>query len=282
VGQSRILTIEAGDCHLMKKVATIFVIVISIVLMIVGHIYWNEKIHQSVQQALAQNGSHAVNKESKQQDDRKKQFIEYAGNLPEAIQQKMENAIFSNQPVRLVIFGSEATSSDPKGWPNLLKHSLDDTYGSDIFSVTVKEYKDMTTTEAVQEDIAQEIIALKPDVILFEPFILNNNGAVPIEQTLEDITTMLTEIQSALPDVVVMLQPAHPIYNARYYPMEVDELKRYAKENGYIYLDHWTSWPDYKSVEIKNYLVEDDSTPNEDGHRLWADFLKDYFIAKKQ
>jgi hypothetical protein len=274
--------IEAGDYNLVKKVATIFVIVISIVLMVIGHIYWNEKINQSVQQALSQNGSHVVKKESKQQDGRKKQLIEYAGNLPEAVQQKIENAIASNRPVQLVIFGSEAISSNPKGWPNLLKQSLDDTYGSDILSITVKEYKDMTTTEAVQEKIAQEIIALKPDVILFEPFILNNNGVVPIEQTLEEITKILTEIRSSLPDVVVMLQPAHPIYNARYYPIEVGKLKQYAEENDYIYLDHWKGWPDYKSVEIKKYVVEDNSTPNEDGHRLWADFLKDYFIAKKR
>ncbi|WP_052659397.1 SGNH/GDSL hydrolase family protein [Bacillus alveayuensis] len=267
---------------MVKKIVTIFMIINSIILIVIGHIYWKEKIHQSVEQALSQNGSTAMQKEGKQQEEWKRQLLEYASNLPEAVQQKIETAVSSKQPVQFVIFGSEATSADPTGWPNLLKQSLDDTYGADIFSITIKEYKDMTTTEAIEEKIIEDVIALKPDVILFEPFILNNNGALPIEQTLEDITKMLTELQSSLSDVVVMLQPAHPIYRAIYYPREVEQLKQYAEENGYIYLDHWVGWPDYKSDEIKKYVTEDNNTPTEEGHRLWADFLKNYFIAKKQ
>ncbi len=149
-----------------------------------------------------------------------------------------------------------------------------------VFEVVVKEYGDMTTKEALEANVDKEIIDAKPDILLWEPFILNNNGVIEIEDTLQQIDTIIQNIQSALPDVTVMLQPPHPIYNATYYPTQVEELKTFAREKGYTYLDHWKAWPDYKSEELNDVVNENTDLPNERGHQLWADFLIGYFIAK--
>jgi hypothetical protein len=263
---------------LWKHVLTLLLIISCVGLIILGHIHWQQKVHHSVQQAMTES-THSMHEEVA--EGKESQLMKYAAHLPKEVQEKIKKAIHTNHPVRLVIVGSEATSSSADGWPHLLKKQLESTYGSRVFSVTVKEYKGMTTKTAIESNIDQEIIDLRPDILLFEPFILNNNGVIEINDTLEEITTILTSIKSSLPNVTIMLQPPHPIYDAKYYPLQVDELKKFAKENRYIYLDHWSQWPDYRSVEIKKYLDVTNSLPNKNGHRVWANFLIHYFIAKK-
>ena len=76
------------------------------------------------------------------------------------------------------------------------------------------------------------------------------------------------------------LQPANPLFQAKYYPLQVEALKNYADRNNITYLNHWDAWPDTQSEEIKKFLIGEPSTPNETGHKLWADFLVDYFISE--
>jgi hypothetical protein len=241
----------------------------------VGQIYWQKKIDQSIQHAMTEE------KGSAQTVDNEDEVMKYAANLPPEVQKKVKNAIHKNKPVRLVIVGSKAISSSKKSWPALLTNKLEAAYGKRVFQVVVKEYGEMTTKEALEAKVDQEIIKAKPDILLWEPFILNNNGMVAIDETLKDIETMIESITSALPDVTIILQPPNPIYNARYYPAQVEEFKTFAAENGYLYLDHWKAWPDYKSDELNNHVDRQTGLPNENGHRLWADFLINYFIAKQ-
>lgn len=241
---------------------------------IVGQLYWQKKIDDTVKQAMAE----APKQEAS--DENESKLMKYADQLPAEVQKKIENAIHTNRPVRLVIAGSKAISSSANSWPALLKKELESTYGKQVFEVVVKEYGDMTTKEALDENIDKEIIDAKPDILLWEPFLLNNNGVIEIGDALQQIDTIIQNIRSALPDVTMMLQPPHPIYNARYYPAQVEQLQSFAKEKGYIYLDHWKAWPDYKSEEINDVVNENTDLPNEQGQRLWADFFIDYFIAK--
>jgi hypothetical protein len=265
-----------GGIILWKNILTLLLLVASVGFLIFGRIHWQHKVHESIQQALAESENPMQAEGTGNQYDRR---INYISHLPPDVQDKIKQAIHTAQPVRLVIAGSEATSASQEAWPNLLKKQLEAAYGPQVFSVTVKEYKGMTTKTAISSNIDQDIIALKPDILLFEPFILNNNGVFDIADTLADVTTILKRIQSSLPNITIMLQPPNPVYNAKYYPLQVEELKKFAEQNGYIYLDHWSQWPDYRSADIQNYL--DNGLPNQEGHRLWADFLIDYFIAKK-
>lgn len=245
-----------------------------VLFVIIGQIYWQNKVDQSVQSAIAEE------KGSGQAAGEDGDVMKYAANLPPDVQKKVKDAIHQRKPVRLVIVGSKAISSAEKSWPALFKDELEATYGKRVFDVIVKEYGDMTTKEALEANLDKEIIDAKPDVLLWEPFILNNNGVVAIDETLDDIETMIENITSALPDVVIMLQPPHPIYNAKYYPMQVEAFRAFANEKGYVYLDHWKAWPDYKSEKLNDVVDENTDLPNEQGQRLWADFFIDYFIAK--
>ena len=51
------------------------------------------------------------------------------------------------------------------------------------------------------------------------------------------------------------IQPPHPLYQATYYPVQVEALAQYAEDNDIPYLNHWEAWPDQDSKEIKDYLL---------------------------
>ena len=120
----------------------------------------------------------------------------------------------------------------------------------------------------------------QPDLILFEPFILKDNGEVGIDHSLENASAVIASVKESLPQTEVILQPPHPLYKANFYPKQVEELQQFAEDNGITYLNHWEAWPDKNSEEIKEYISEDASQPSAKGHQLWADYLIDYFIAE--
>ncbi|KYD19065.1 SGNH/GDSL hydrolase family protein [Saccharococcus caldoxylosilyticus] len=259
----------------MRNVLLAVLLVISCTSFIVaGHLYWQKKIDNTVRQAVTEATEFQVTHEQEAKR------MAYAKKLPAEVQAKIKRAIETNRPLRLVIAGSEATPASKDGWPALFEQQLDATYGNKVFQVVVKEYKGMTTKQAIEENIAGQLIKEKPDIVLWEPFLLNNNGVININDTFQHIDAIIQTITDKLPDVTILLQPPHPIYNATYYPEQVKQFQAFAKEKGYIYIDHWKAWPDYKSNELNKYVDPDTDLPTKDGQKRWADFLADYFIAK--
>ncbi|WP_099354844.1 SGNH/GDSL hydrolase family protein [Fredinandcohnia onubensis] len=265
----------------MKKLIVIVVVILSFSAIVVGKMHWNNKIEANAKIAQSEKPDVLVKTVTEGNQDDVKKVIEvknYSKNLPQDIQTKLISAAQNGTSVNLIIAGSNSTPKDPIGWPTLLKQELEKTYGEDVLNVKIKEIADKTSTQVVQEELYREIIELSPDILLFEPFILYDNGhVVPIERRLNNITEILGTITEELPDVSILLQPANPLYNARNYPNEIDRLEGFAEDNNYTYLNHWKAWPAYKSKEIIEYL--NDGEPSEKGHEVWAQYLLKYFTA---
>ncbi|WP_258523593.1 SGNH/GDSL hydrolase family protein [Priestia megaterium] len=141
----------------------------------------------------------------------------------------------------------------------------------------VYEYSDMTTLKFINNGTYKQILDEKPDVLLFEPFLLNDNGVVGIDNTLENINVIISHLKDQNSDLVTILQPSAPVYKAENYPNDVKALEKFSKENGYEYLNHWTIWPDYRSKDILTFLATTPGQPNDDGEKRWAKYLKTYF-----
>jgi hypothetical protein len=263
----------------VKKLGVLLTIVISVGTIILGHLHWKEKISAHAKQAVPASMEQQSETDATQAAD-KETKLKYAKNLPKEIQEKIAKSIETGKSLHFVMFGSEATSSSPSGWPAILKEKLLETYGEDIFQVSVVEIPEKTSSEIVNEKLYEEVVNLKPDILLFEPFTLKDNGAVDLDTRNENISTIIQAIKEQVPDAVILLQPPHPLYNAVYYPKEVEDLKNFAEENGWIFLNHWKAWPDQKSEEIREYLSADRKTPSEKGHQVWAQYLIDYFVSE--
>ena len=161
----------------------------------------------------------------------------------------------------------------------MVQTDLGETFG-DTISVSTFSY-DVTSAEFVEQDMQADLVKKQPDLVLFEPFTLKDNGEVEINDSLANVSSIMNAVQSESPDTVFILQPPHPLYNATFYPIQVERLKNYAKSEGIVYLNHWEAWPDYNTEEINDYLLEDQSGPSTMGHVVWAKYVTDYLIAGK-
>lgn len=269
---------------ILKKLFILIVAILALASIIAGKVHWDNKIEATTKEVVkVENKSikseNASNKEetSEKQVVVKEEVLKYTKNLPDEIVAKIDHAIVTKEPVHLAIMGSASTPAEPNAWPTIFKEELLNTYGKEIFKVTIKEIPNKKSSDVVAENLYQDTIESKPDILLFEPFILYDNGLVELPDRFANLTTIVNAFKAQLPDITILIQPANPLYGATFYPKEVEGLQSFAKDNGYIYLNHWTAWPDHQSPEMENYL--DNGMPNELGQKVWADYLKDYFIS---
>jgi hypothetical protein len=255
----------------MKIRSNILAIIVFIGAVSAGKMYWNNKVsEQSVSRPTKIEASNDTN-------SAENNWGEHTQNLPKSIKTKIQKAEQTKTSLKLVIVGTAPKEEVKATWGELVKKKIEDSYGSSLINVDVHEYKDMTTLQFIKSDAYKEIAKARPDVLLFEPFLLNDNGVVGIENTLENINIILSHLKSQNKQLITILQPSAPVYKANNYPNDAEALKQFAKENGYDYINHWTAWPDYRSEGILNYLTKTPGQPNDDGEKLWAQYLENYF-----
>lgn len=262
----------------MKKLLVIVTLALCGAAIILGNLHWNNKISAQGERVTNVNEEVAEQQEETVQEEVEKVTIDvtaYASHLPSALQEKIKNAVSSGTPVQLVIYG---TSEVEGTWSEQFKSELVNSYGKNIFEVTVLSTREKTTRDIVKDKSYLEINELKPDAVLFEAPMLEDNGSVGIANTLNNIQTIIDVWQKENPDLVLMVQPPNPLYDATYYPSEVSQLKDYAEKYDMNYVNHWETWPELDDKNMLEYL--DQSKANEKGHKLWADHLINYFVAK--
>jgi len=255
----------------MKIWINILAVIVFIAAISLGKVYWNNKVsEQSVSRPTkVEASSNASNAETT--------WKEHAQNLPKSIKTKIQKAEQTKKPLKLVIVGSAPQEEVNATWSQLLKKEIEDTYGSSLIHADVREYKNMTTLQFIKSDAYKEVAKANPDVLLFEPFLLNDNGVVGIENTLDNVNIILTYLERQNEQLITILQPSAPVYKANNYPFDAKALEEFAKENGYEYINHWKAWPDYQSEKISAYLTQAPGQPNDKGEQLWAQYLEHYF-----
>ena len=269
----------------MKKILLVILSIITISTVIGGKYHWNQKV-DAVQASVDKEKKDENRKEIKitneeelEIEEKKETLIKLdkLNFLPKELQPIFSRVIEKNRPVHLMIAGSASTSSNDVAWPNKLKMKLLDTYGDSLIKVTIKEISKKTSQRVIEENIHEEMAELKPDILLLEPFLLYDNGEIRMAERLKNLSIIIDSFKKMNPDIMIMIQPANPIYGAYYYPNEEKDLERYSKQNEYIYLDHWAAWPDYRKKEIQDYLTKD-NLPNKKGNEVWAKYLMKYFV----
>lgn len=256
----------------MKIAVNVLAVLICAAVLFFGQLHWNEKVAGSTSEKLA------TGEESGKKGTDTIRL--YAQNLPSAVVQKIEKAYESQQPLRFIIVSSGSLGTGDASWPILFKEKLEEIYGEDVFTITVKQYENMTTKDMVTEGVGGELKALKPDILLFQPPMIADNGVVGIKNTLDNLEILVNDIKGSDQDVSLMIQPPQPLYQTIFYPKDIEALQNFAKERSIFYLDHWKEWPDSQSDELLQYVEEDRIAPNEKGNQLWASFLTNIFVHK--
>lgn len=245
--------------------------------LIAGNQHWKEKTAISAEHPAVQSSAERIPDEKPEVNT--PEILALTAKWPEAAQQQFEKSLAEDSSFTILIAGSHSLGTEEDGWSSKLKDQLESAYGEHV-NVIVKSY-DTTSAQFIENGHLDELVEVKPDLTLLEPFTLMDNGNVMISHSHEHLDTIAEALLEANPEHVLIVQPPHPLYNASYYPVQVDALKKHAEKRGLPYLDHWEEWPDQDSKELNDYLVTKDKTtlPNEQGHLLWAEYLTDYFIA---
>lgn len=195
-------------------------------------------------------------------------------NMDESVRAVFESRQSAGETVQLLILASDLVDMGSPSMSDLFIDQMTTTYG-DTVEITKQTFNENSIT-ITEQDLIDYSGGF--DVVLFEPFTLKNNGEVDIDTEHAHITTIVEEFKNQVEDVAIVFTPSNPIYNASYYPVQVDALLTFLNEQGYPIIDHWQNWPDPKDEAIKEFLDEN-SRPNSQGAAAWAQAVNTYFTG---
>ncbi|WML24555.1 SGNH/GDSL hydrolase family protein [Neobacillus sp. OS1-33] len=264
----------------MKNLFTILLGIACITILFYGHSYWNQRITTASNMAPSTSDKQP-SKVDTQTNENSNELLKLTRNWPSRSIDRFQQTLDEKKVFKLLFVGSPAMGSETSGAFPLVKEHLMKAFGQDHIQVTIQTFNS-TSTQFIHNHTPAEIASEKADLIIFEPFIWLNNGEVLIEDSLKDATTFMDDIQTRNPETAFILQPAFPIYKAKIYPAQVEELKKFAKKNKITYIDHWSTWPNPDSKEIKDYLLPDQSAPSDKGNQLWSEYLTQFLISKSE
>ncbi|MCM3443525.1 SGNH/GDSL hydrolase family protein [Metabacillus halosaccharovorans] len=278
----------------MKNLVCGAIVTVSAGVIIVGNIHWNQKISAQAEQIVQRDTSVIVEQpeeiepepiiekttQQTEQEKKEQELAAYTENLPPELQKKITEASMDGKSLNLVIYGSESSSTEKGAWPDLLNQHLIKTYGEKLFNLNILSEGDKTTVEVIRTNSFEKVNDLKPDIIIFEPFMISDNSRkISMKNRIGYIQKIMDTWKKKNEQVTILLQPSNPIYSATYFPTQVEEIKSFAKKNNITYIDHWENWPDEKNNKLKEYVTSK-NLPNENGNKTWAEYLRSYFTGE--
>jgi hypothetical protein len=256
----------------MKYIFTAFWAIVCIVVLFYGHSYWSDRteVKASAEPSIEEGP------QIETYEDQAK-YLNMAKYWPESSKIDFQKALKAKKPFKILFVGSTALGTSEKGWAKNAAAQIVNAYGSEKVEVSILTY-DLTTKDFTDGQKQKEIIAENPNLIVMEPLLLNDNGAlIPIQDSLLNLSILMKDVEKENPKTTFILQPSYPIYGTKTYPIQVAELKKYASENAITFLDHWSAWPE---ADLKNNVLTDQNGPTEKGIEIWEKFVEDYLIHK--
>lgn len=264
----------------MKAAILSILSIVLVVVLIIGNIHWNIRedsplspIHDTpVSQEKSSNPESYFSLDY---------YMGFAKSWPEQAQQVLEAKLSDKKVFHILLVGSDAIGDEKLGLLTPLKEALASKY--DQYVTIERIVYDGTTSDYVSDEAYEALIDKKPDMVIFEPFLLHDNNVVNISTTLTNINKVIKKTKESLPDVTFVLMPAHPLYDASLYPMQVSDLEKYAEAEEIPYWNHWEAWPDRKDEKVQDYYKEldgDKSIANEQGFEVWSKYLADKLISQ--
>ncbi|MBT2738374.1 SGNH/GDSL hydrolase family protein [Bacillus sp. ISL-7] len=264
----------------MKNFLTILLGIACVALLYYGHSYWNQRIATASNTAPS-TSDQQTSEMAIQSDDSDIDLLTLTKNWPASSVERFKHTLNEKKAFKVLFIGSPAIGSENTGPFPFVKEKLLETFGKDNIQVTIKTYNS-TSIQFIKSNDQEEISKEEADLIVFEPFILMNNGEVLIENSLEDITMIMEDIKAKNPETNFILQPSYPLYKAKIYPTQVEALKKFAEKSQLTYMDHWSAWPDPNTKEINEYLLPDQSAPSEKGNQVWGEYITNFLISKSE
>ena len=248
----------------MKYVTVVLLTLLTIVVLVFGQTHWSSQISQTTATENTE-----TKKEHTKSKEEQKTSVSFDHVQDTELKNALEKAIEDHDQANILISGSTALGDQESGLGITISQELQKSFKENV-AVSYIGFEG-TSTELIEENLISDYQETKPDILILENMTLadNSGGYASVMANLENISTIIQELKNQNEDLYVILMPPHPIPNATNYPKQVEAAKEYAAENNLTYIDHWQSWPT-DDTELKEYLIEGSSAPNEKGIELWS------------
>ena len=269
----------------LGKILVPLVSILSIAILIVSYLSWDKKLETIKSEALTNNTGDYTTAGNTPNDEsttsgktafeiNSDELAELAQNSDTSVQELVQKRFNAGVKVQMLIVGSDSIDFGEPSSATQLSEAIETAYKGFI-EPTVLPFD--STSEVFMEDKVNEIDwDSSYDLILFEPFTLNNNKRISTGYAHVHIQEFIDQVKLHVEDAVVVLQPSYPIYNTTTYRPDTEALQQFAQDNNLPYLNHWEQWPGTDDSELKEYLTNN-QYPNEQGIDVWADALTEYF-----
>ena len=147
----------------MKKVLPILSIIACVAILIAGQLYWNQKITATVASDNVSEKTYKGTKETAMNDIGA--FVSYTRHWPKESVNTFQEHLEAGKPFKIAFLGSNAQGEGKESWPEMVKASLNDTFGEHIV-VSTFSY-DLTSIAYINEEKVTEVIEEQPR---FNPF----------------------------------------------------------------------------------------------------------------
>ncbi|API88810.1 hypothetical protein BKP56_05695 [Marinilactibacillus sp. 15R] len=256
----------------LKLAKTNYLIAVFLILVSLSILYWFlTKQQEAESQELTEEYMELTTKDSESILDRAKFITKRDG--------QVDIAVLGSSVTR----GKGATAEQPV-WGTRVEQRLNQ-YEEINAKVWNRGYNGYSTTDLLVQEKITETIESKPDIVIFELCLINNNRFPQndLSLTKEELIGIMNRFQENLPNTLVILTTANPtIYNDIYldngtltYDQYNDEVSAFVQKQGWNFIDIYSlmSRKIANSNHSLEYYLDDAVHPNGEGYNLWYTLL---------
>ncbi|SDI93730.1 SGNH/GDSL hydrolase family protein [Alteribacillus bidgolensis] len=198
----------------------------------------------------------------------------------EGFADQMRSTVGEGESLTIVAAGSDVVHAQAgESFPALFVQDLKEKYRTDQIELKVVHFGNQTSLDVMSNQEAEQIAALEPDIFIYSPLVLNDDGSVSIDDTLYSLNDMVETVENENPGAAIYIQPPQPMYEAEYYVSRIQQLQdEIAASDNLTYINHWESWPITDDEALPTFV--ENSQPTAAGHTLWAEHLFTFFTTE--
>ncbi|MED4635296.1 SGNH/GDSL hydrolase family protein [Peribacillus frigoritolerans] len=279
----------------MRKYGLVIIAGICLAVLVFGHLHW-----KNISQAAgveAREAAAKMKEEEKEEREALIQSLKPEHNKYQPLIDYLHYKSLTQERVIVSLLGSNGTSgtgasNSSNSWVGRLEKSLRaDRDDLETLSFINHGHEGYTTEDLLEGKKVEAVIQDNPDLIIFENSLINNHyQSLSLEQTKKDLESIMTKLQKELPNAKILILSPNPVANDKTenslglnYLDYIQASEQVIKTNKWTYMNSKEGIEKKlkeKNMRLADILTNDNIQPNDQGHYIWFELMKEYFKLK--
>lgn len=280
----------------MKKSISIGIFVVSLAVIVSGHFYYHQKLEAISEETQSGNMLSVEYRENEETESLEQDHEDWSNDpdpgesdengdslerdrldteeMPVGLADAITNARETGDELKVAVYASDVMlgiEGEGMAWPEKLDEQFSELLHDISYEIAVYSAGELNTVDLIQSSDYNRVIEEDRDLILLESMLWNDNGQVSADQSTEYIDLIKSAFENAGSEVLTVLSP--PAYATENYPVQIDTFTDYASESNWMFVNHWSYWPEMSDDEVLSYVNEDSRLMTAQGHEVVADMI---------